>query len=186
MSAALRDLFTEALQAVDADGIDETRTYLVNLCCHCATPEIFRSERPETGTPALTWLYAEARARPSVETWRRMGDVALAVGGLFAPHVERPRALVGRRYYESMGSAAYATAAGHARHDAFGQLLQSLARYFRASMDALNQVARQLGLPGVDATELLVQRLVDDPASVDGHRALGAQGLGLVWSSGQA
>jgi hypothetical protein len=186
MHAALRDLFTEALQAVDADGLDETRGYLVELCCHCATPEIFRASRPEPGTPTLTWLYAEARARPSVESWRRLGDVALAVGGLFAPHVERPRALVGRRYYESMGSAAYATASDHARFDGFGRLLQSLARHFRASMDALNQVARRIGLPGVEAPELLMERLLADPGAVDGHRALAAQGLGVVWQRGRA
>jgi len=186
MHAALRDLFTEALLTVDADGLDETRTYLVELCCHCADPEIFRTARPEPGTPTLTWLYAEARARPSVESWRRLGDVALAVGGLFAPHVERPRALVGRRYYESMGAAAYATAADHARHDGFGQLMHSLARHFRASMDALNQVARTLGLPGVDAPDLLMERLLQDPGAVDGHQALAAQGLGMVWQRGCA
>ncbi len=152
-----------------------TKQYLVQLCADFA-------RRPPEGddtTATLAWLYEEARlAAPlqQAEAYRRLGDVALVVPSLFAPYVDRPRALVGRRYYIDMGRGAYQAAAARAR-SGLGALLQELAVKFQRLVDVLTRVAEATTLPIRQDIDTLIRRLQQDPSDAPAHRQLVSQGL---------
>jgi len=142
---------------------------------------------PKTGaTATLAWLYREARESPPgarFEAYRRLGDVALVAPSLFAPYVERRRALVGRSYYVQMGAAAYDAASELAR-SGFRGLLRELSTQFRALVDVLSRMAESTTLPMQRDLERWVDRLDDDPHDSAALRHLRSRGLAPVWTAG--
>lgn len=175
------ELLAEALAAEGRQVPPEVQGYVTQLCVDfAATPGL----RDEGATATLAWLYRAAREAPpgaQFEAYRRLGDVALVAPSLFAPYVERPRAVVGRSYYVQMGVAAYDAAATRAR-SGFRSLLRELSTQFHALVDVLSRVAESTTLPIQRDLERLVERLSERPD--DGHaiRALGRQGLVPVWT----
>lgn len=178
-----RDLLTDALHAERCAVAPEVEDYLTQLCVEFA-------RTPPTGTEGATatlaWLYREARECPPgarFEAYRRLGDVALVAPSLFAPYVERRKALVGRGYYEQMGAAAYDAASELAR-SGFRGLLRELSEQFRALVAVLTRMAESTTLPIQRDIERLVARLRDQPSDGAALRGLGEQGLAPVWIGG--
>jgi primosomal replication protein N len=84
---------------VSRDGV----YYITNLL-------VERSRAQEAGPKRLVDLHFEARAADhvrAVRAYRELGDEALYVSGFFRPSLERR--MVGVRYYQDMGAAAYDT-----------------------------------------------------------------------------
>ena len=96
-----------------------------------------------------------------------MGNVALMVSGLFAPHVERPRSLVGVDYYIQMGATAYGSAANLAKQSAFSSLLLELASKFGRLVEVLTRVAERTTLPVRNDLLALYERLLRNPSSAN-------------------
>lgn len=93
----------EAVRHQRAPIRPETGCYLTALLVEQGR----REEGP--GPQTLVEMQAEAIAAPATRAapmWRRMGDHALIISGLFQEHIERRR--LSRAYYEEMGAAAYA------------------------------------------------------------------------------
>ncbi|MGF1511141.1 MAG: hypothetical protein ACFB9M_16730 [Myxococcota bacterium] len=179
----------EALEA-EALHLPQAHVYLVGLCCEFLSGLQLETPRGERGPPALAWLYAEAQNGPPtrrMEAHRRLGDVALGISGLFAPHLHRPKAVVGPEYYVSMGTAAYATAACLATRSparAMADVLTQLARHFRSLVEVLVRLAERAGLPSVKEPAALMERLEVYPDSHSTLRTLGQQRLHPVWLKG--
>ena len=84
---------------VSRDGV----YYITNLL-------VERSRARESGAKRLVDLHFEARSAPQAEAvraYRELGDEALYVSGFFRQSLERR--IVGVRYYQDMGAAAYDT-----------------------------------------------------------------------------
>jgi hypothetical protein len=192
----LREFFDEELRtslAAESLQLPRAHAYLVDLCCDFVARDALQGARDEPGPPTLAWLYARAVEGPPdqrLESWRRLGDVALAISGLFAPYLHRRQAVVGPEYYAQMGAAAYASAADLAvrrRVGSLGELFETLARHFRRLVEVLVRLAESTTLPVVREPAALWSRLQADPASSSVLRQLGAQGLSPVWvGSGRA
>ena len=165
-----KDLLEGALAAERVQLDDQGFTYVLHLVGDFSRPEVLhgRGQREDPGTPALVWLYQEAReAAPSqrFDAYRHLGDVALMVAGFFAPHVERARSLVGVDYYVDMGRTAYDVAAHAAASSGFSRLLHQLADKFAHLVEVLSRVAEQTTLPVNRDLASLYARLVKNPGS---------------------
>ena len=120
-----RDLVKTAMETRKVSSPEEVEYYLVNLlAAHLRTPPEMLS-RPL----ALTYLEAETGAPGSrFERFRRVGDTALFLAGMFSECLER--SLVQPSYYVNLGSLAYSrTADTCVRHlrDMFAALAAPLA-----------------------------------------------------------
>jgi len=176
-----RDLLARALQAERCEVPLEVQQYLTRLCVDFAATG---APGADDATATLAWLYREAREAPPAarfDAYRRLGDVALVAPSLFAPYVERRRALVGRSYYVQMGAAAYDAAAGLAR-SGFSTLLRELSERFRHLVDVLSRMAEATTLPMQQDLERLVARLQERPDDPAALRSLQREGLVPVWS----
>jgi hypothetical protein len=185
LESFFQELLEEALAAEQVDLDHASRAYLLHLLAEFAQKEALHAHQPsdDPGTPMLVSLYARAReTAPSqrFEAYRHMGDVALMVSGLFAPHVERSRSLVGIDYYVQMGAAAYDQAATLAKRSGFDRLLAELAAKFRRLVEVLMRVAEQTTLPSLSDVGALYTRLMRSPESRALHQRLAAQGLAPV------
>lgn len=174
-------LLREALKAERVEVNAESFTYLLHLVGNFSSPTALHGQvRPdEPGTPALVWLYQEAREAPPTrrfEAYRHLGDVALMVAGFFAPHIERTRSLVGVKYYVDMGRTAYHTAALHAVKSSFSQLLSDLSGNFDRLVEVLTRVAEQTTLPVAHDVAALYARVLRNPQSFGLRESLKAQG----------
>lgn len=174
-------LLRDALTAEQVDLPEQSFLYMLRLVGEFSKPEPLRgaSGHDEPGTPALVWLYQEAReAAPShrFEAYRRLGDVALMVSGFFAPHVERARSLVGVEYYVDMGRTAYDTAARLGARTGFGTMLMDLAHRFDRLVEVLTRVAEQTTLPVAEDLGALYARMCRNPDSPDLSRRMLSQG----------
>lgn len=180
-------LLRDALTAEQVDLPDDTFSYVLRLVGEFSSPEsLYRGARDEPGTPALVWLYQEAReAAPShrFDAYRHLGDVALMVSGFFAPHIERARSLVGVDYYVDMGRAAYDTAAHLAGVSGFEPLLRLLAQRFERLVEVLTRVAEQTTLPVAVDLAALYQRMQRNPDSPELSRRLLSQGAFPVFGA---
>lgn len=192
---ALTEYFEQALKDALRDEeihlSDPVFHYLVQVCCDFAEQRAFgaHESRGEPGTPTLTWMVERAQELPGparFEAYRSLGDVALVVSGLFAPHVERRRSLVGRGYYVDMGRTAYAAAAALARVTSLRATLDELARQFRRLVEALGRVAEASTLPTVQDPAALLQRMLDDPQAHSPFRGFAQMGLAPVWAGSSA
>jgi hypothetical protein len=180
--SALREALRAERLDLDPAGFD----YLVQVCVDFAERDAMATHETDgdPGTPTLAWMVRKAQSAPPsqrFEVYRSLGDVALVVGGLFAPHVERRKSLVGRAYYVDMGRTAYRTAAELARAGRFREVLAELAHHFRGLVEALTRVAEGSSLATVTEPALLVGRWQDDPGSPSAIRGLVRHGLAPVW-----
>ena len=106
-----------------------------------------REEEP--GPQTLVEMQAEAIAAPAARAapmWRRMGDHALVISGLFQEHLERRR--LSRGYYEEMGAAAYARLGrllrlGSGEGGGMGDIFAELGERFHACAEVLQEVREQ-------------------------------------------
>jgi hypothetical protein len=140
-----------------------------------------RQKKGEPGTPALVWLYEDAKnaAEPGrrFDAYRHLGDVSLVVSGLFSPHVER--SLVGIDYYVQMGASAYDAASTLAR-TGFARLLAELASKFHKLVDVLTRMAERTTLPVNRDLEALCERLLRAPSGGFARDKLLDRGLVLA------
>lgn len=163
-------LLRQALETEQVELQADAFTYLLHLVGDFSDPTaLHRADRSdEPGTPALVWLYQEAREAPPTrrfEAYRHLGDVALMVAGFFGPHIERARSLVGVQYYVDMGRTAYQTAAHHASSSGFLPLLGQLSNNFDRLVEVLTRVAEQTTLPVAHDVAALYARVLRNPAS---------------------
>jgi hypothetical protein len=83
----------------------------------------------------------------SIDHYRRMGDVALYVAGVFSDSLHR--AAVDASYYIHMGQAAYATLADRLRdrkNAALREIFQELADTFASWVEVLRDLSERIGL----------------------------------------
>lgn len=179
------ELLGEALRTEKVEIAEGSREYLVQLFADFAHIEQLHRDRDarDAGTPTLAWLYEKAQcgeAAERFEAWRHLGDVALLVSGLFGPHLDRRRSLVGVDYYVRMGAGAYGTAATYARWQGFGRVLEELAQKFRTLVDVLTRVGEATTLPVANGLERLYERWLGSRDGEDLYRRLGAMGASPV------
>ncbi len=186
-----RDLLSEALASERVMLQAAGQAYLCRLCRRMAHSNALHGgqDADERGTPALAWLYREARrAAPSqrFNAYRTLGDIALVVSGLFQPHVVRRSSAVGVDYYVGMGSAGYATAAQLAADSGFGPILAELSENFARLVEVFARVAENTGLPVADDLSALYARFRRNPESRAMLDRLHAAGGSPVWMVGEA
>lgn len=118
---------------------DDVRFYLIQLLSDRA-----RTDRDGPHAHTLAELHAAAcTARPgeAARTWRELGDRALYALGWFREQLDGR--MVGPRYYEDMGTAAYARTHRVMERwfsQAFGSLFADLAQGFHDCVDVLGGV----------------------------------------------
>jgi len=186
-----KDLLEQALVAERVQLDTEGFSYVLHLVGEFARPDVLhgRGQRDDPGTPALVWLYKEAReAAPSqrFDAYRHLGDVALVVAGFFAPHVERARSLVGVDYYVDMGRTAYDVAAQSAFAGGFQRLLRELADKFAHLVEVLSRVAERTTLPVSRDIASLYARMLKNPDSARLTERMLVQGAFPVFGKGAA
>lgn len=183
--ANLEDFFQGLLtEALDQEGMkleQEGTAYLSRLFADFAHHDTLHGKqtKDDPGTPALVDLYARAQSADQgvrFEAFRHLGDVALMVSGLFAPHVERERSLVGVDYYIQMGTSAYGSAAGLARRSGISSLLRELSMKFRRLVEVFTRIAENTTLPVRNDLSALYERLLRNPQSPHIQRRMIAQG----------
>lgn len=129
----------EASSGLIVELSGDTRLYLASLLTERA-----RSDQDRPTADTLAELHAQAAAAPPVEqarTYRELGDRALYAVGYFEESLNRK--VVGRAYYEDMGSAAYGrvdTLFKRLFSDAFGPVFSELASRFGDCVGLLGAV----------------------------------------------
>jgi hypothetical protein len=135
-----------ASQKVQAE--EDTVYYLVNLLDHFSRAEnLFSATEDGSTIPPLALLYAQALEANDMETrqhlLRRLGDVALVVGGVFPGSLSRK--LVDVDYYIGMGGSAFShlsdMAHGSRRIRALRGVYAELSMKFKAFVDVLAEVS---------------------------------------------
>lgn len=182
-------MLRDALAAERLALTDPATSYLVQLVTEFAERDALyaHGERDERGTPALATLYTraiEAAPHERFNAYRQLGDVALVVAGLFAPHVER-RKLVDLRYYADMGSAAYHHAAQLAQ-GSFGGVLGQLSTSFARCIEVLTRFAEKTTLPVRRDVGAFFDRWAMNPESEELARRLMTMGLVPVMGPAKA
>lgn len=171
------DLVRDALASEKVSLDEPCVLYLAKLCAEFARNETLfgADQRGEPGTPALVSLYQRAQSADRglrFHAYRHLGDVSLVVSGLFTPHIERARSLVGVDYYVQMGAAAYDSASTLARPTGFSSVLSRLAAEFRRLVEVLTRVAEQTTLPVARDVAALYERFFRLPESEELRRRL--------------
>jgi hypothetical protein len=99
---------------------------------------------------ALAQVLARALLEPApgkqLDHYRRLGDSALYLAGIFADSLRRTT--VGLSYYVRMGQSAYATLASHGRNTnaALREIFHELSQTFAGWVEVLRQLGAQFGL----------------------------------------
>jgi len=130
-----RDLVRKAMRAQQVDDAEETEFYLVNLLeRHVrAEPEIL--DRPL----ALSFLEAQGDGGAlRFERFRRVGDTALFVSGLFTDSLEG--SLVQPSYYVDLGRLAYQHTAESTRPP-LREMFRRLAAHFTSLVRVLGEIS---------------------------------------------
>ncbi len=107
--------------------------------------------------------------------YRQLGDTALVVSGLFAPHLDR--APVDVNYYVKMGGAAYSHASSLSSGGLFRVALSQLAIYFGKVVEVLTKLAERTTLPIKRDVGDLYERWMRNPDSAELQKRLIGQGL---------
>ncbi|MBU6282050.1 hypothetical protein KGQ64_07390 [bacterium] len=130
-----RDLVRSAMRTQQVHGEEETEFYLVNLLAQHvrAEPEIL--DRPL----ALSFLEAQGDdGALRFERFKRVGDTALFVSGLFTDSLER--SLVQPSYYVELGRLAYQRTAESTRPP-LREMFRRLAGHFTSLVRVLGEVS---------------------------------------------
>jgi hypothetical protein len=171
LESYFEELLREAMAVERIELAAGSFGYVTKLFSDFATHQgLHGRQRPgERGTPALVWLFEEAQQATDrgarFDAYRHLGDVSLIVSGLFTPHVERDRSLVGVDYYVQMGTAAYDTAASLANQSGFSKLLAELALKFDRLVEVLARMAERTTLPVARDLRALYERMLRSPHS---------------------
>lgn len=185
-SSDVRGYFHEsverAMQQLRVRAADDTIQYVVNLLALFA-----RSENLYERTPAgydlapLAFMLRDALEAPSLAVqraaYRRLGDVALFIGGFFAHSLARR--LVDVDYYIAMGGGAYGALSellGRGEAGAPGAVYAELAAKFAGFVDVLAEVSAG-EKPGTDADVLWLYEIYLRTGSVSARRRLVALGV---------
>jgi hypothetical protein len=146
--AKLTEHFREKVQtAIAEQGLkasEMTEYYLVNLLKEFHKSEkLFHQEGAENIEKPLALLLFEAMKgdiATKTRCLKKLGDTALYLSSFFAENLEKR--LVGKRYYASMGGAAYASLACMLENEkAFGELYFELAHKFQQFVHVLAEVS---------------------------------------------
>jgi hypothetical protein len=186
-SSDVRGYFHEsverAMQQLRVQAADDTIHYVVNLLALFA-----RSENLYERTPAgydlapLALMLRDALEAPSLAVrraaYRRLGDVALFIGGFFAHSLARR--LVDVDYYIAMGGGAYGALSEILRRGEGGTtpvaVYAELAAKFAGFIDVLAEVSAG-AVPGNDADVLRLYEIYLRTGSVRARRRLVALGV---------
>lgn len=144
----LYDYFNELLhEAIFNENIHLNQLsidYVVNIMHDFMHYEnLFCIQKDERGTPSLAWLYEKAVSSTGSlkkEAYRKLGDVALIVSGMYADHVNPSP---GASYYIDMGSSAYHVV--YQMNSSF--IMAELAKKFSDVMEAIIRVSEQTTIP---------------------------------------
>lgn len=170
------------MQQLRVRAADDTIQYVVNLLALFA-----RSENLYERTPAgydlapLAFMLRDALEAPSLAVqraaYRRLGDVALFIGGFFAHSLARR--LVDVDYYIAMGGGAYGALSellGRGESGAPGAVYAELAAKFAGFVDVLAEVSAG-EKPSTDADVLRLYEIYLRTGSVSARRRLVALGV---------
>lgn len=136
-----------ALTSQQVEAEEDTVYYLVNLLDHFAKAEnLFSTTEDGTHIPPLAVLYAQAMETHDLDTrqhlLRRLGDIALLIGGVFPGSLSRK--LVDVDYYIGMGGSAYSylsdTAYNSWQHRPLRGVYAELSAKFQRFVDVLAEV----------------------------------------------
>jgi hypothetical protein len=139
-----RQTVAAALASQQVRAKEDTVHYLVNLLDHFAKSEhLFQPTDDGPALPPLALLYARAVEAGDAESrrhlLRRLGDVALLIGGVFPGSLSRKRVDVD--YYIGMGGSAYSHLSGMAHGSrqvaALRGVFAELSSKFRLFVDVL-------------------------------------------------
>jgi len=142
-----RHTLAAALASQNVQAEEDTVCYLVNLLDHfCKAENLFTLTADGPAIPPLALLYAQALAARDLETrqslLRRLGDVALLIGGVFPGSLSRK--LVDVDYYIGMGGGAFSClsdmARGSLRIRALQGVYAELSMKFQGFVDVLAEV----------------------------------------------
>jgi hypothetical protein len=147
----LQEYFRQSIdEAIVGQGVDidpHATHYVVNMMTLFSRSEHFYEDDGEIyGIRPLALMLADAADAPSPEhrnqTLKRIGDVALFVGGFFVDSLrDKP---VDVDYYMHMGENAYGSLSEETRGtfhgNAFADIYRELATKFRVLIDVLNEV----------------------------------------------
>ena len=148
-----RQTVAAALRRQQVRAEEDTVYYLVNLLEHYAKAENLFDATPDgPAIPPLALLYAQAAEAQDLESrhWalRRLGDLALLIGGVFPGSLSRK--LVDVDYYIGMGGGAFACLSGLAqgswRARPLRKVYAELSVKFQAFVDVLAEVGEASGL----------------------------------------
>ena len=191
--ASMAEFFAERIQdALKEQSIsleEASQVYLVQLLddfTHNHNLQVGGGEG-ESGTPALFRLYERAMnaaPREAAFAYRHMGDVALVVAGMFAPHVQR--SLVNIDYYVKMGGSAYHRASFLDRTGALAPALSQLARCFDKVVEVLTRIAERTTLPVPSDVADLYARWARNPDCDLGQRLMLGGVVPILGAGGHA
>jgi len=137
-----------ALTSQQVTAEEDTVYYLVNLLDYFAKSEnLFSTTEDGTHIPPLAVLYAHAMETNDMDTrqqlLRRLGDIALIVGGVFPGSLSRK--LVDVDYYIGMGGSAYSYLSDIAysswQHRPLSGVYAELSAKFKRFVDVLAEVS---------------------------------------------
>jgi len=134
----------------------ETVAYVGELLTRFARPDaLYEKTQDGYRLAALADLYRRAVEAPGAserdEAYRRLGDVALFVAGLFSGSLNRK--LVDVDYYIAMGEGAYSRVALHRDARCAETMYRELSHKFAGFVDVLDEVAEQA--PGRQEKDVL-------------------------------
>lgn len=141
-----RDLVREALGNQKVTAPEGVEFYLVNLLKECTKTEDLYGRSPEGfREEPLAHLFLKACQSDHatrVQLFKRLGDFSLYIVGFFPASLTRQ--LVDASYYIRMGESAYGNLSSlFARHAAFSEIFENLARRFVAYVDVLSEVSEK-------------------------------------------
>ncbi len=167
LGAFFQDAVERAKENQGLEATDASAEYVAGLLeTYSDADEMFGGEPGARTAPALADILADAIEEPTqqIRHYRRLGDLALVVAGLFSDSLKR-RA-VDLRYYVNMGQSAYGVLADimtQTRSGAdFGMLYEELADTFRRWVEVLREISEDFKLTSPlskQPTAELIERL---------------------------
>jgi hypothetical protein len=142
------DSVERAMQSLRVRAGADTISYVVNLLAlYARSEELYERTPSGCDLRPLAFMYQDALEAPTLvqrrAALRRLGDVALFIGGFFAQSFVRK--LVDVDYYIAMGGTAYAELSDSLRRRertlAFATIFEELARKFPGFVDVLAEVS---------------------------------------------
>jgi hypothetical protein len=175
-----RESVERAMHALRLRAAEHTVHYVVNLLALYARAErLYERTAAGLDIKPLAFMVNDALEAPSLArrqaALRRLGDVALFIGGFFANSFSRK--LVDVDYYIAMGSTAYATLSDSLLAERQGAVYAELSGKFGGFVDVLAEVS-SAARPGSDTDVLRLYEIWLRTGSDRARRRL--MGLGVL------